>query len=423
MEKKTIGKFISALRRANGMTQKELAEKLFVSDKTVSRWECDECTPDLTLIPVIAEIFGITSDELLRGERRSVEKTEDNENEGSRYSLKGEKQFKTMVRNRLKTYNNLSLISLGLAIVGWLVGVLCNFAFYNGIMGFVFATVFLLASEICQICFARNSRIPLDEEEEVYHVRVQEMNAKITQVAVWISILNLALFAFTFPLSWTGGTYGMRFEEWLGFGLICTAVALVLTYIVYTLLIKPLLVKKELLFPNLEKDEKRRKNIDRMSKIGAIVGLVALLLALAVWIVNIIGWEVFAEYETFYDAQSFKEYMEADYDRWFENGHNGEIVVNPAPDVDEYYTYMDTDYIYDENGEMIEYYCNEAFYKEIEYLQEHKTVPVRVLTNEAYYTANNIFDDLQSFLWWMIPVDIVIGVAVYGVLWLKDRKK
>ena len=60
MEKKTIGKFISALRRANGVTRKELAERLFVSDKTVSRWECDECTPDLTLIPVIAELFGVT---------------------------------------------------------------------------------------------------------------------------------------------------------------------------------------------------------------------------------------------------------------------------------------------------------------------------------------------------------------------------
>ena len=423
MEKKTIGKFISALRRANGMTQKELAEKLFVSDKTVSRWECDECTPDLTLIPVIAEIFGITSDELLRGERRSVEKTEDNENEGSRYSLKGEKQFKTMVRNRLKKYNNLSLISMGLSIVGWLVGLLCNFAFYNGITGFVLGTVLFLASEICQICFARSFRLPLDEEEEVYHVRVQEANVKITQATVRISVLNLALFAFTFPLSWTGGTAGMRFEEWLGFGLICTAVALVLTYIVYTLLIKSLLVKKELLFPNLEKDEKRRKNIDRMSKIGVVVCIVALLLASAVLVVNIIGWEVFAEYETFYDAQSFKEYMEADYDRWFENGHNGEIVVNPAPDVDEFYTYMDTDYIYDENGAIIEYYYSEALYDKIEYLQEYKTVPVRVLTNEAYYTANNIFDDLQSFLWWMIPVDIVIGVAVYGVLWLKDRKK
>ena len=74
MEKKTIGKFISALRKANGMTQKELGEKLFVSDKTVSRWECDECTPELSLIPSIAEIFGITTDELLRGERNNPDR-------------------------------------------------------------------------------------------------------------------------------------------------------------------------------------------------------------------------------------------------------------------------------------------------------------------------------------------------------------
>lgn len=46
MEKKTIGSFIAALRKANGLTQKELAEKLNVSDKAVSRWERDECYPD-----------------------------------------------------------------------------------------------------------------------------------------------------------------------------------------------------------------------------------------------------------------------------------------------------------------------------------------------------------------------------------------
>ena len=60
----SIGGFIAALRKANGLTQKQLAEKLNVSDKAVSRWERDECALDLSLIPVIAEIFGITSDEL-----------------------------------------------------------------------------------------------------------------------------------------------------------------------------------------------------------------------------------------------------------------------------------------------------------------------------------------------------------------------
>ena len=423
MEKKTIGKFISALRRASGMTQKELAEKLFVSDKTVSRWECDECTPDLALIPVIAEIFSVTSDELLRGERRHVEKTENIENEVGRYSLKGEKQFKSMMRNRLKKYNNLSLISIGLSMVGWLSGLLCNFAFYNGIMGFVFATVFFLASEICQICFTRNARLPLDEEEEGDHVRVQEMNEKIVRTMVRISVLNFVLFAYTFPLSWTGGTYGMTFDAWLGFGLICTAVAIVVGYVVYTLVVKPLLVKKELLFPNLEKDVKHRKNIERISKIGAGVGIVALALALSVWVVNMLGWRFFADYQTFYNAQSFKEYMEADYDAWYEEGYNGAIVINPPPDVDEYYTYMEWDYIYDENGEKVEYYCNEALYDEIDYLGEEKRGPVRVLTNQAYHTAHNTFMNLQYFLWWMIPVDIAVGTVVYLIAWKRDENK
>lgn len=69
--KNSIGRFIAALRQAKGLTQRELGDLLFVSNKTVSRWERDECTPDLYLIPAIAEIFGITTDELLRGERKA----------------------------------------------------------------------------------------------------------------------------------------------------------------------------------------------------------------------------------------------------------------------------------------------------------------------------------------------------------------
>ena len=60
MEKQTMGSFIAALRKASGMTQREMAEKLNVSDKAVSRWERDESAPDLMLIPVIADLFDIT---------------------------------------------------------------------------------------------------------------------------------------------------------------------------------------------------------------------------------------------------------------------------------------------------------------------------------------------------------------------------
>lgn len=73
MDKKTIGSFLSVLRKANGYTQKQLAEKLNVSDKTLSKWERDKSSPDLSVIPVLAEIFGVTCDEILRGERKNFE--------------------------------------------------------------------------------------------------------------------------------------------------------------------------------------------------------------------------------------------------------------------------------------------------------------------------------------------------------------
>ena len=74
MEKKTLGSFLSALRRAQGLTQQEVADRLAVSNKAVSRWERDEAMPDILLLPAIADLFGVTVDELLRGERMRGER-------------------------------------------------------------------------------------------------------------------------------------------------------------------------------------------------------------------------------------------------------------------------------------------------------------------------------------------------------------
>ena len=138
MEKKTIGKFISALRKANGMTQKELGEKLLVSDKTVSRWECDECTPELSLIPSIAEIFGITTDELLRGERNNPERDAIVSEEAiSKQRAKSDKRFKLMLHSRKKKFTNLSFISIGLIIVGLIAAMICNLGFSRGLLAFL----------------------------------------------------------------------------------------------------------------------------------------------------------------------------------------------------------------------------------------------------------------------------------------------
>ncbi len=64
-----IGKLIAELRRQSGMTQEALGEKLGVSNKTISRWENGNYMPDIEMLPLIASEFGITVDELLRGEK------------------------------------------------------------------------------------------------------------------------------------------------------------------------------------------------------------------------------------------------------------------------------------------------------------------------------------------------------------------
>ena len=68
MDVKKIGRFIAENRKAKNLTQKELAEKLGVSDKTVSRWENGNYMPDLSLLQPLSEELGISLNELLSGE-------------------------------------------------------------------------------------------------------------------------------------------------------------------------------------------------------------------------------------------------------------------------------------------------------------------------------------------------------------------
>lgn len=65
MEHKSMGQIISTLRREKGMTQKEIADRLNITDKAVSKWERDLAYPDTQTIPKLAEILGISVEELL----------------------------------------------------------------------------------------------------------------------------------------------------------------------------------------------------------------------------------------------------------------------------------------------------------------------------------------------------------------------
>ena len=63
------GEFLSALRKARGLTQEQVAEELCVSNKTISKWESGSGLPDITILPDLAEFYGVTADDLLAGRR------------------------------------------------------------------------------------------------------------------------------------------------------------------------------------------------------------------------------------------------------------------------------------------------------------------------------------------------------------------
>jgi len=157
MGKNTIGQFISILRKANGLTQQDVADRLGVSSKAVSRWERDETAPDILLIPAIAELFGVSCDELLKGERIiSEEKTA---------SVNNSKQIKMLMNKALSNFKTLSIISISLSAVSYIAFFGIAFGYYKTVLGFSIMLLFLVAAFVISlISLSKIREIKNDDE-------------------------------------------------------------------------------------------------------------------------------------------------------------------------------------------------------------------------------------------------------------------
>lgn len=71
MDMKKIGEFLKELRKERGLTQEQLAEILFVSGRTISRWETGTNMPDLSILIQMAEFYDVEIKEILEGERKN----------------------------------------------------------------------------------------------------------------------------------------------------------------------------------------------------------------------------------------------------------------------------------------------------------------------------------------------------------------
>ncbi|MCL2677434.1 MAG: helix-turn-helix transcriptional regulator [Clostridiales bacterium] len=193
MEKKTIGGFISALRKSNGLTQQEMADKLNVSNKTVSKWERDESCPDIGLIPAIAELYGVTCDEILLGERLA------SGDPPQAKAPKIEKQLKRLAGSTLTRFKNNALVSILLAVSGLILLYSVSYAFFAPVIGFGLCLICLAASVILAATqFNTANNILHDDLDEGENPVISA--ARVGICRWFFAALSLNLFAFFLAL-------------------------------------------------------------------------------------------------------------------------------------------------------------------------------------------------------------------------------
>lgn len=135
MEQIKTGKFIAELRKEKGMTQEQLGERLGVNSRSVSRWENGHGMPDISLLLELADVLGVTVQELLEGSRR--ERKSGNVGvvtyEGLHTVVQYLNQERAAWKKQIDSSLKFSLFCVGVATVGYVVMELLRA--YRGIDG------------------------------------------------------------------------------------------------------------------------------------------------------------------------------------------------------------------------------------------------------------------------------------------------
>lgn len=287
MEQKTIGKFIAVLRKSQGMTQKELAEKLGVSDKTVSHWEREESAPDISLIPVIAEIFSVTCDELLRGEKSSKQAEVSETYNENKLSEKGEKQMKYLFEKALGRLKMKSIICIGIDAVGYVVSLIVTYLvgmrFGTDIeyMGLLFAAVFYIVSLVLTGVFRFQFGASVKNDDFAISKSYYQ---KANMVSFFTAGITAIVFCYTLPVCTRYYTTGEQFIHGSVYAAVCLAI---LAVVFAVLTAKGLLSSKD--------RTNKQKKLFSLRLIVAVV-TVCILAGTAVWEISFISEPNYDDY-------------------------------------------------------------------------------------------------------------------------------
>lgn len=166
MDTSKTAEFLKALRKANGLTQEEVAARLYLSPKTISRWESGSGMPDINIISGVADLYGVTVDEILRGERRS-ERTENLSEQTKRMkSSLDERLLCDSIGKKINGYMLAAYISLGAAA-------LISFIFAGYYNLFIIPAIVIFTAFILVIGNSEANRL-IKEGRELGYVQAME---------------------------------------------------------------------------------------------------------------------------------------------------------------------------------------------------------------------------------------------------------
>lgn len=135
MDINKTGILLRSLRISKGLTQQQVADQLLVSPKTISKWENGDGLPDISIITAVADLYGITVDDLLRG--RLVEMNEEPKKSSTIDKVVTYKVYQKMVTT--------FMVTLGILILGLLISLIFEFTF-PPLLGVLIRVIFLLSA-------------------------------------------------------------------------------------------------------------------------------------------------------------------------------------------------------------------------------------------------------------------------------------
>ena len=248
MEDKIFGETLAKLRKKAKLTQQELAEQVGFSNKTISKWERDEGYPEITMLTEIAKFYGITTDELLNGER-FVKGTEICDKKDR---LSEKSKIIAIITDTVSVFSFLLFF------------VFCLLGNFSGFIGFFYGIAGCII--ISLICFALNKTFFNIMKKEKKEITSNTINLIcFSGFFAWVNTLS-GIFLF---ISERLGVIA-RFDSYIPFALLISIV------IVYKTRLR--LLKSNALYSVSKENEKLKRKLSLISKILIIVAFVGALL-------------------------------------------------------------------------------------------------------------------------------------------------